>query len=701
MAYELIKVSELPELTTPSDPNVIPIQDGDYLKRISFENLKEAATGDVAGDLAAEVTAREGAVSGEATARGNADTAILADLASPYSASATYAVGDYCTKDGQLYRCTTAISTAEAWTAAHWSAVALGDDTSDLRSAFNSVITFPESSAIAKRITSPENWIVYDDTGLGLVKFTSLSPYNGKLISSSGYDSYVFRTPYGNYSFGMWYNGSEAYVLSAYPVGKANETLDISEALTPTTSFDNKINIYSVSAPRGSIVLFTKRKTDLEILLVKSSNKFTEPLLELDSIQDTFARYSVRENDPTAFLPFTVTKVTGKLVSSVNGTLTNNASYDTYYFQCPISVMSVTCKNAMRCVITNRNPTEFSSAGFMYQVVYEYAAGRVETFNAYYGQYVIFSVDNGSYANIDLKTDYVRNFTLPTLRLSYGQKGSFYKIVKSGTATYVYICYASGNKIVQWELHNVPAAASNSDTWQIGHVMGYNFDGTTLSSGVELVAGGEFELAFKEHGATDFCGGNNHGDENTDSFTLHIDGKAIDFSNIDNDYHPFNRIDAIEEATVNRCDTPSDDILSHQKIWTFENGEVRVRQTIKYLESLQVDGMLVCMFAANRSVYPYAVRQGSVAVEDMSAQGFTHIWTKKSEVFCEMFGDNTTAKISSKIENGITPGLWINDTATLNKLYYEAYSSANSVNPASVESGTVVCVESIYNVAYN
>lgn len=139
MAYELIKVSELPELTTPSDPNVLPIQDGDYLKRISFENLKEAVTDDVADDLAAEVTAREGAVSDEATARGNADTAILADLASPYSASATYAVGDYCTKDGQLYRCTTAITTAEAWTAAHWSAVALGDDTRDLRSASNDI----------------------------------------------------------------------------------------------------------------------------------------------------------------------------------------------------------------------------------------------------------------------------------------------------------------------------------------------------------------------------------------------------------------------------------------------------------------------------------------------------------------------------------------------------------------------------------
>lgn len=40
--------------------------------------------------------------------------------AAEYSAAQTYAVGDYCTHDGKLYRCTTAITEAEAWTEAHW-----------------------------------------------------------------------------------------------------------------------------------------------------------------------------------------------------------------------------------------------------------------------------------------------------------------------------------------------------------------------------------------------------------------------------------------------------------------------------------------------------------------------------------------------------------------------------------------------------
>lgn len=49
-------------------------------------------------------------------------------VAGTYSASNTYAVGDYVYYSGTLYRCTTAITTAEAWTAAHWTAAKLAED---------------------------------------------------------------------------------------------------------------------------------------------------------------------------------------------------------------------------------------------------------------------------------------------------------------------------------------------------------------------------------------------------------------------------------------------------------------------------------------------------------------------------------------------------------------------------------------------
>lgn len=56
------------------------------------------------------------------------------NLAADYSSIKTYAVGDYCIYNGSLYRCTTAITTAEAWTAAHWTAVSIGGELVEIKS---------------------------------------------------------------------------------------------------------------------------------------------------------------------------------------------------------------------------------------------------------------------------------------------------------------------------------------------------------------------------------------------------------------------------------------------------------------------------------------------------------------------------------------------------------------------------------------
>ena len=61
-------------------------------------------------------------------------------IAATYSSSSTYKVGDYCIHDGGLYRCTTAITTAEAWTSGHWTAAKIGPDVSELKSAITNQI---------------------------------------------------------------------------------------------------------------------------------------------------------------------------------------------------------------------------------------------------------------------------------------------------------------------------------------------------------------------------------------------------------------------------------------------------------------------------------------------------------------------------------------------------------------------------------
>lgn len=78
--------------------------------------------------------ATNAAASASAAASSATDAAAAAaNIAPAYSSSATYAVGDYVLYGGVMYKCTTAITTAEAWTAAHWTTAKVGPELTDLK----------------------------------------------------------------------------------------------------------------------------------------------------------------------------------------------------------------------------------------------------------------------------------------------------------------------------------------------------------------------------------------------------------------------------------------------------------------------------------------------------------------------------------------------------------------------------------------
>lgn len=52
---------------------------------------------------------------------------LAAEVAKAYDNTATYAVGEWAENNGDIYQCNTAITTAENWTAAHWTAIASAD----------------------------------------------------------------------------------------------------------------------------------------------------------------------------------------------------------------------------------------------------------------------------------------------------------------------------------------------------------------------------------------------------------------------------------------------------------------------------------------------------------------------------------------------------------------------------------------------
>lgn len=158
---------------------------------------------------------------------GQAGAGAAGVVASAYSAAKTYKVGDYVLYNSNLYRCTTAITTAEAWTAAHWTQIVLADDVTDLKTDFNaSVLTnadmpIPEGAWIRysngeKVVSTATNLYVFtgdlpksihafltsDSASLCAIAF-----YSSDGITTDGYISASsVGFPSGTHNDGLWYN---------------------------------------------------------------------------------------------------------------------------------------------------------------------------------------------------------------------------------------------------------------------------------------------------------------------------------------------------------------------------------------------------------------------------------------------------------------------------------------------------------------
>ena len=110
--------------------------------------------------------------------------AAIEQLITPYSTSATYAVGDYCSKDGKIYKCTTAITTAEAWTSGHWTEKTLNDVIDDVNDAVDSV----------ENKCNPDGYYPTLTSGLA-------DNLNSKVVQNDK-DAYIHRTSGGSLEIG-------------------------------------------------------------------------------------------------------------------------------------------------------------------------------------------------------------------------------------------------------------------------------------------------------------------------------------------------------------------------------------------------------------------------------------------------------------------------------------------------------------------
>ena len=94
----------------------------------AIASVNRTSSGNAAPPAAANVVDLVNAISAAVNTIPQSWTGLMEDIAPTYSNSAVYAEGAYVYYDGDLYRCTTAITSGETWNSAHWTAVAIGND---------------------------------------------------------------------------------------------------------------------------------------------------------------------------------------------------------------------------------------------------------------------------------------------------------------------------------------------------------------------------------------------------------------------------------------------------------------------------------------------------------------------------------------------------------------------------------------------
>lgn len=115
-----------------------------------------------------------------------------------YSASKTYAVGDKCIYENALYKCITAISTAEAWTAGHWAKTSLcAEDTAN--------------KAAIKELTEKADSLHFP--------LTLLSKTDGISIYYARYGKIVEIIAIGNFSKAETIESGKGLTIGVLPVG--------------------------------------------------------------------------------------------------------------------------------------------------------------------------------------------------------------------------------------------------------------------------------------------------------------------------------------------------------------------------------------------------------------------------------------------------------------------------------------------------
>ena len=233
--------------------------------------------GDVVPDVSDVVAAQEAAQAAITAANTAAQTANTAAqnvggiVARPYSSSSTYTAGDYCTNNGNLYKANQEISTAEEWTASHWTQIVMGDEVTDLK------------SALINTAFLSGNGNTYIEQDLAVVK---AGGYYKVHVCSWDTSAVTVTEPYIKFYLGYKNNGTKvriAEVLMAETIKNDYSVQIPSDVIDPVLVIGGR-----VTASKQGVVNIVDVSLDTEFAETKDALKTTVGKNLVDSVTNVY-----------------------------------------------------------------------------------------------------------------------------------------------------------------------------------------------------------------------------------------------------------------------------------------------------------------------------------------------------------------------------------------------------------------------------
>lgn len=561
-------------------------------------------------------------------------------IASDYSSSSTYAVGDYVWYDGDLYRCTTAITTAEAWTSGHWAEVALADEVSDLKSNLEIL----NSYVVEEKLTDLPNTIK------GNFEITKNAD-DDIVISGTHNVAQLLNIAEGIFTINGVTFTVNGNTISVSGKATANFSYSVADGIEKTST---ELSQMTLPLPEHLYTLSTKAisgSTPYSGLLVRSKSSGNVVVSQNNSAQ------------------FTMDKATcgGLYMYMSNGT--------TYNFTYKIALFPYST--------TSGNPYREQTSE-----ITVYDSDGIYAIDGY-----TWTFGNPTVIELTSKLSKKPMCKYSTRTINYSSMTEcldVYIPAKTG-----YVNYIFGHTETA-----IPISEGGGDVWRLVQVDAVN---DALAYQFHITQFGETEMAIMINGRSDFIGGTTHGDEAMDAESLLfvIDGKPTDITTI-TELTEFNTLQCFLVSDMYDPADHTTLVGKHGREWKFDKNGLYIGQTVEFTEDLTLGNSympMLCVLRGNDTASTLQVTDtytddGNYQKYDVSVGGFTTYPNKlKSDVreinlFGEVSGVRASLQIIEQPEGLNKEGTFLyNGVNTYNKIYCCLCGYGGGANTQNVSSG--------------